>query len=153
MEGRTQTNIIKTWSWRDGFMRKSICSANMRTWVWMPSSHVKIWAKLYAWDPKCRGQRQADPDNSLAKKTSFQFSGPHFQISKAKSSAKAAFFLFCTLPHMYHPCTYTHTITTHINAHRHIQIHTQISDCALYYKHWLERNKQMALEMSVWFEV
>lgn len=124
MEGRTQTNIVKTRGWRDGFMSKSICSANMRTWVWMPSTHVKIWAKLYACDPKFRGQRQADPDNSLAKKTSFQFSGPHFQISKAKSSAKAAFFLFCTLPHMYHPCTHMHIHTHHNHTHKRTQTHT-----------------------------
>lgn len=59
-------------------MGNSTRSANMRTWVWIPSIRIKtgrVAAGAYC-HPSIRGQRQANPQSSLASQPSWNYRSP-----------------------------------------------------------------------------
>lgn len=51
------------WGWRDGFMGKNTCSENLKAWVQIPSTQVKMQLWLHACNCSNK-ETQADPKSS-----------------------------------------------------------------------------------------
>lgn len=58
----------KLWivGWRDGLMGTSTCSASLRTWVWITSTHIKAVDCCEGPWPSIKKKGQKDSDNVLA---------------------------------------------------------------------------------------
>lgn len=98
-------------------MGQSVCDESKRTWVQVPSNHMKKLSRAtHAYDSSKGGQRQANPwshgSASLTKSTSFRFSErPYLKIKikddKRRHVASSSGFHMCTRVHL--PNLFPHT--------------------------------------------